>query len=137
MEDVVSLDAASHFLTWAIDDVRDLDQLVWQHIAPALYPELQQEYDNVFTQERPQGEGDTFRDSLDTLLSLFVNKLYESGRYDSETIDISISRKLEDLDVYRGECKDNLEIKRCFPLPHLSRLTGDEEAYFSELMGLS
>ena len=36
------------FFIWALDDVRYVDQMVWQHIAPYLYPELQQSLDHIF-----------------------------------------------------------------------------------------
>jgi hypothetical protein len=88
------------FFTWAIDDVRDLDQLVWQHIAPTLYVELKEEFDALLTQQ-PNGQRDETSPggSIKTLLSNFIDKLY-CTRHDKDTIEVWVQEKLGDLDVY-------------------------------------
>ena len=93
------------FCIWAIDDVRDLDQLVWQHIAPELYVELRQGYHGILSEQRAHEMVDASQDGLQTLLSDFVDKLYRSGQYNVGAIDFWVSRKLEDLEAYRDECK--------------------------------
>jgi hypothetical protein len=94
-----------NFCVWAIDDVRDLDQLVWQHIAPALYVELRQGYDGILSEQRAHELDDASQDALRTLLSNFVDKLYRSGQYDVGAIDFWVSKKLEDLEAYRRKCE--------------------------------
>lgn len=91
------------FFTWAIDDVRDLDQLVWQHIAPALYGELRQQYNAAVSQQPEDKSGDASHDAILTLLSNFVDKLYRSGHYETETIEFWVSKKLKDLEAYRRD----------------------------------
>ena len=51
------------FLTWALDDVRCLDQMVWQHLAPRLYPELQAALEEVVDSAK-QNNNDMFADKI-------------------------------------------------------------------------
>ena len=51
------------FLTWAVDDVRCLDQMVWQHLAPQLYPELQGALDKVIESAK-RNRTDTLADEI-------------------------------------------------------------------------
>lgn len=90
------------FFTWAIDDVRDFDQLIWQHIAPSIYTELKRRYDSILDRPERDDEG-PLETSIEYLLTDFVEGLYCSGRYDTSTLDHWIKRKLEDLEIYRRE----------------------------------
>jgi hypothetical protein len=94
-----------HFCIWAIDDVRDLDQLVWQHIAPALYIELQKEYHTILSRQPVDESDETSHDTIQSLLNNFINKLYSSGQYDVDTINFWVDKKLKDLEAYQHECE--------------------------------
>jgi Phosphotransferase enzyme family len=91
------------FFTWAIDDVRDLDQLVWQHIAPSMYPELQRGYDSILHLTAECQGKTSVRASMECLVNDFVDGLYRSGRYDTGTMEYWVEKKLKDLEVYQHE----------------------------------
>lgn len=74
------------FLTWALDDVRNLDQIVWQHIVPKIYIEVQQAYDSIL--QRDNHSETSVQAAIEARVNQFVDTLYRSGRYNSEEIDV-------------------------------------------------
>ena len=45
---VADIIATNLFFTSAINDVRSLDSLTWEHLAPSLYPDLGKEYNRIY-----------------------------------------------------------------------------------------
>jgi hypothetical protein len=92
------------FLTWALDDVRNLDQIVWQHIVPQIYTEVQQAYDSILQHDNHSEI--PVQAAIEARVNEFVDTLYHSGRYNSQEIDPWITRKLEDLQRYLDDVKE-------------------------------
>ena len=99
------------FFIWALDDVRYVDQMVWQHIAPYLYPELQQSLDDIFARLEGQSPEelaividdafanfakDQFVRSLDCSVDLWVSrKLMDLKEYDNANHQIELSSRMK------------------------------------------
>ena len=82
------------FTTWALDDVRDLDQLVWQHIVPSMHAEIQQTYDSIL---RPDESSDKLiQSTVECRVNEFVDMFYRSGAYGAENAGSWVARKLLD-----------------------------------------
>ena len=87
------------FFVWALDDVRYLDEFIWQHLAPRIYPDLRQQYDRI-----PSEKLGT-ENSIEAVVAKFVEDLRHSRGLESSLIQI-IQRKLVDLETYENELKD-------------------------------
>lgn len=85
------------FFIWALDDVRYVDQMVWQHIAPYLYPELQQSLDDIFA----RFEGQSPEELAIVIDDAFANFAKDQFvRFPDCSVDLWVSRKLIDLKEY-------------------------------------
>ena len=82
------------FFTWAINDVRTLDSLIWQHLAPSLYPDLGKEYDRIFCcrHDSPLMGADAIKSVVDEFVE---RRLLELGL--GPTVGEEVSNKMIDL----------------------------------------
>ena len=84
------------FFIWALDDVRYVDQIVWQHIAPYMYPELQRSLDDIFARFEGQNS-----EELAMAIDAFADFAKDQfGRSLNSSVDLWLSRKLMDLKEY-------------------------------------
>src|SRR5437868_2124549 len=101
------------FLVWALDDIRAVDELVWQHIAPRLHPEIQREK-VIETSKEKSAEPKAM--ALDDLFTEFaMEQIRDNPQYNLEEVDRWISGKLVRLKEYDSRLKaeeiDNLAIE--------------------------
>jgi len=91
------------FFTWAINDVRTLDSLTWEHLAPSLYPDLRKEYDRIYWLNDHRGRADD-PDSIKSVVTQFVERLLLVGGFGS-ALDKEVEKKMIDLQGYYKELK--------------------------------
>jgi hypothetical protein len=92
------------FLIWALDDVRMVDQVVWQHLAPRLFPDLRARLDATIA-----------RFPEDTERALAVNKLFNNFASEQLTAiygeikdkDHWVKGKLDALNDYKKQLRAN------------------------------
>jgi hypothetical protein len=89
------------FFSWAINDVRKLDSLSWQHLAPSVYPDLRRQYDRIYS--RPASSPDD-SDSItfESVITEFVSKLVVVNCLGNE-LDRDVDKKMKDLKEYSEE----------------------------------
>jgi hypothetical protein len=92
------LTTKSLFCTWALDDVRVLDELVWQHISPQFYPDLQQRLDVILSQEST--ESNKIGIAVEGLFASFVE---ERIPYNKTLFEAWLAGKLKELEAYERE----------------------------------
>jgi hypothetical protein len=89
------------FLIWALDDIRTVDLVVWQHLAPRLFPDLKRRLDGIIAQfpedkDRAHAVTELFNDfALDQLKSHGVSKERDSW----------IKDKLQALKCYKKQLR--------------------------------
>lgn len=91
------------FFTWAINDVRTLDSLTWEHLAPSLYPDLRKEYDLIYCLHDNHGRADD-SDSIKSTVTQFVDRLRLIGGL-GPALDEEVEKKMIDLQEYYEELK--------------------------------
>src|SRR5208282_2460399 len=84
------------FLTWALDDIRCLDQMVWQHIAPRLFPSLQATLDDSIESANKNGS-DTLADRIDDIFDRFAQKQLTLPPFESKPWQPWLRKKLDEL----------------------------------------
>jgi hypothetical protein len=89
------------FFTWAINDVRTLDSLTWQHLAPSLYPDLRKEYDRLCCRDdHPGCPADT--DAIASVVNKFVEMRCLEGSL-GPALDEEVDKKMLHLQEYKKE----------------------------------
>src|SRR5436305_4360321 len=94
------------FLTWALDDIRCLDQMVWQHLAPRLFPDLQAALDEVT--ESNNNDTNTLADKVHDIFDQFARPRLALPPFDSRQWLPWLKKKLGELREYDREVR-NLE----------------------------
>src|SRR2546423_13492382 len=103
------------FLVWALDDIREVGDLVWQHIAPRLHPEPKIQSDEVIeTPKEKSAEAKAM--ALDDFFTEFaMEQIRDSPQYNLEEVDRWIPGKLVRIKEYDSRLKaeeiDDLAIK--------------------------
>ena len=96
------------FLIWAFDDVRYVDDVLWQHLAPSWYPNLKVNLDEAIA--RVPGETAQKRaEAIDDVFAAFAEHLILHSPLDPQQWQPWLGRKLEELDEY------DRELKYCMP----------------------
>ena len=91
------------FFTWAIADVRFIDPLIWQHIAPFTYPELRRDYDRIYAQNDYEHTSfDELEDFISSVINKFVENQVKVNLLRSE-LDQDVGKKMKDLKEYLKE----------------------------------
>jgi len=96
----------SFFLIRGLDDVRYLDEVLWQHLAPMLYPELKERISKVIL-EKKQEKAEEINDggkaialAVDDVLRVFAGEQVESEPLRKQEIDDWVKRRIQDSKDY-------------------------------------
>src|SRR5208282_409190 len=89
------------FFLWALDDVRYIDHLIWQHIAPRLYPELHASLDEV--RDKTKASSEERADAIHRVLDKFVHKQLSGPPFNGRQWRVWLTTKLEKLREYDTE----------------------------------
>lgn len=90
-----SLNNKVMFFIWALDDIRCLDQIVWQHLAPHLYPDLQAVLDECYT-----ADTDTLADNIHDIFDRFAIEQLALPPFDSTQWQTWLKKKIRILKEY-------------------------------------
>jgi len=85
----------SVFLIWALDDVRYVDDMVWQHLAPRLYPGLKVRLDEAIANF--EGKEDGTEDAIDDVFADFARERISEPCHNAKEVELWLTRKLNDL----------------------------------------
>jgi len=58
------------FLIWALDDVHYVNNMVWQHLVPYLYSDLETRLDDIIA--KFEGKGYDLEDAIDDVFANFA-----------------------------------------------------------------
>ena len=90
------------FPIWALDDVRYVDDVMWQHLAPSWYPTLKVNLDEAVA--RSSGERCKRRaEVIDDVFTAFAEHLISHSALDPQQWQPWLRRKLEELEEYDAE----------------------------------
>jgi hypothetical protein len=95
----------SVFLIWALDDVRYVDDMVWQHLAPCLYTDLKMRLDEAIA--KFEGKGEDIEEAIDDVFAKFALQRLAAPCYNMEKVESWLRRKLNDLKEYDRQVEHN------------------------------
>lgn len=90
------------FFSWALDDVRYVDQLIWQHIVPVLYPQFLDTLYKAIDITKPEGT-EAVDDAIHRVLDAFVCEQLFHSSFDKQQWSSWWKAKLEELQGYDRE----------------------------------
>lgn len=94
------------FFSWALDDVRYVDRLIWQHIVPALYPQFLDTLNKAIDIAKPEGT-EAVDDAIHRVLDAFVCEQLFRSSFDKQQWSSWWKAKLEELQGYDRELEED------------------------------
>jgi aminoglycoside phosphotransferase (APT) family kinase protein len=95
------------FLIWALDDVRYVDDMVWQHLAPSLYHTLKSDLDRAIASV-PTENRRKRAEAIDDVFAAFADRLLSELRLDQREWESWLGRKLKELEEYDKMLQDSI-----------------------------
>jgi len=102
----------SFFLIRGLDDIRYLDQMVWQHLAPLLYPELKDRIAKAISKNEESGDdkatdvSERIANEVDDVLRAFAQEQLSNQPALLQEVEGWVTRRLKDCRDYDEQLKE-------------------------------